>query len=288
MAAPQDENRPEETDFEEATTSEPEPSDGVVKLFLGGLSWSLTEDQIKEYFESNFGPVKDVVIMRDKYTNRPRGFGFLTLEDEDAAARICQGTHVLDGRQIDAKRSLPQSQKPKLRKLFVGGLAPETTEESFREYFGQFGDITEAQIMQDHTSGRSRGFGFITYEEEAAIEKVFAKGRMHELAGKNVEVKRATPKGSGALARSQGWRGYEARPERGPLEPPGMRSQPQGWTAYGSPPGMMSAYGIAGYQVPYDAYGAYGGRQHMQHLGAYRHGGYQYIMHPLHSQGRGG
>lgn len=78
---------------------------------------------------------------------------------------------------------------------------------------------------------------------------MFAKGQMHELAGKNVEVKRATPKGSGALARSQGWRGYEARPERGPLEPPGMRSQPQGWTTYGSPPGMMSAYGIAGYQV---------------------------------------
>ena len=72
---------------------------------------------------------------------------------------------------------------------------------------------------------------------------------MHELAGKNVEVKRATPKGSGTLARSQAWRGYEARPERGPLEPPGMRSQLQGWTAYGSPPGMMSAYGIAGYQV---------------------------------------
>ena len=159
---------------------------------------------------------------RDKYTSRPRGFGFLTLTDEDAAAQICQDTHTLDGRQvccsprrhshiprlgfrpllvrqlrteaclpvqIDAKRSLPQSQKPKLRKLFVGGLAPETTEgtlrwptctvhtlhapvhvgisaadgtcaaDDFREYFGQFGDITEAQIMQDHTSGRSRGFG---------------------------------------------------------------------------------------------------------------------------------
>ena len=40
------------------------------------------------------------VIMRDKYTNRPRGFGFLTLKDEDTAARICDETHVLDGRQV--------------------------------------------------------------------------------------------------------------------------------------------------------------------------------------------
>lgn len=38
---------------------------------------------------------------------------------------------------------------------------------------------------------------FITYEDEAAVDRVFAKGRMHELAGKSVEVKRATPKGSG-------------------------------------------------------------------------------------------
>lgn len=182
---------------------------------------------------------------------------------------------------------------------------------------------------------------FITYEDEEAIEKVFAKGRMHELAGKNVEVKRATPKGTGpTLGRGQGWRSYEARPEGGALEPPGMRSQPQGWSGYASP-GMMS-YGIASYQVlllslalhrrphanvcihvahvhptfhmrlldggaysrvsarlpddllqcamqmPYaDAYGAYGGR-HLQQMGAYRHGGYQYIIHPMHSQGRGG
>ena len=99
-----------------------------------------------------------VRLCRDKYTSRPRGFGFLTLSDEEAATQICQDTHTLDGRQvcftarqchilfpewlcqcsaemkaivfvqIDAKRSLPQSQKPKLRKLFVGGLAPETTE----------------------------------------------------------------------------------------------------------------------------------------------------------------
>ena len=38
--------------------------------------------------------------MRDKYTSRPRGFGFLTLRDEDAAVRICEETHVLDGRQV--------------------------------------------------------------------------------------------------------------------------------------------------------------------------------------------
>jgi hypothetical protein len=45
--------------------------------------------------------------MRDKYTNRPRGFGFLTLDDEEAAARICQETHVLDGRQVSSGCQIP-------------------------------------------------------------------------------------------------------------------------------------------------------------------------------------
>lgn len=82
--------------------------------------------------------------------------------------------------------------------------------------------------MQDHLSGRSRGFGcaatlslpppaaspahprlqvllihslyrFVTFEEDSAVEKVFTAGTMHELAGKRVEVKTATPRGSGPL-----------------------------------------------------------------------------------------
>ena len=39
-------------------------------------------------------------LCRDKYTSRPRGFGFLTLSDEEAATQICQDTHTLDGRQV--------------------------------------------------------------------------------------------------------------------------------------------------------------------------------------------
>ena len=88
--------------------------------------------------------------------------------------------------QLDAKRSIPQEHKPRSKKIFVGGLAPETTEgklercavlqalahswldlapkmsppaDDFRAYFEGFGRVSEAQIMQDHTSGRSRGFG---------------------------------------------------------------------------------------------------------------------------------
>lgn len=100
--------------------------------------------------------------------------------------------------QIDVKKSVPQEGKPRACKIFVGGLSPETSEDDFKTYFSQFGDVAEVQIMQDHMSGRSRGFGFVTFVEDDSAEKVFAAGQMHELGGKRVEVKPATPKGAGS------------------------------------------------------------------------------------------
>jgi len=67
----------------------------------------------------------------------------------------------------------------------------------FEEYFSKFGKVAEVQIMQDHMSGRSRGFGFVTFEEDSSAQEVFEVGTMHELGGKRVEVKPATPKGTG-------------------------------------------------------------------------------------------
>jgi hypothetical protein len=63
--------------------------------------------------------------------------------------------------QIDAKPSMPHAEgsRPRIKKIFVGGLATDTTEEGFKSHFEQFGKIVEAQIMVDHVSGRSRGFG---------------------------------------------------------------------------------------------------------------------------------
>jgi hypothetical protein len=68
------------------------------------------------------------VVMRDRTTLRPRGFGFVTYEDPDVADVVVADIHIIDGRQIDAKKSVPQEAKPKARKVFVGGLSPETTE----------------------------------------------------------------------------------------------------------------------------------------------------------------
>ncbi|XP_041120399.1 heterogeneous nuclear ribonucleoprotein A3-like isoform X4 [Polyodon spathula] len=77
-----------------------------------------------------------------------------------------------------------------LRKLFIGGLSFETTDESLREHFEQWGKLTDCVVMRDPLNKRSRGFGFVTYscatEVDAAME-----ARPHKVDGRVVEPKRA-------------------------------------------------------------------------------------------------
>lgn len=56
-----------------------------------------------------------------------------------------QKEHRLDGRQIDPKKAMAMKKEP-VKKIFVGGLNPETTEERIREYFGEFGEVVSAFI----------------------------------------------------------------------------------------------------------------------------------------------
>jgi len=175
------------------TVTEDTDDDLERKIFVGGLSWLTTEDGLAHYFESLGMSVENVVIMRDKIANRSRGFGFVTLtnvEDVDKAVRL---NHHLDGRKIEAKRSIPKWDMDNTsKKIFVGGIPISLSNLDFRKYFESFGKVIETQIMTDRETGRSRGFGFVTYEDEDVANQVL-KTR-HTILGKPVEVKRAEPK----------------------------------------------------------------------------------------------
>jgi RNA-binding protein Musashi len=63
-------------------------------------------------------------------------------------------------------------------KLFVGGISWETSEDRLREYFGRFGEVTEAVIMRDRSTGRARGFGFVVFADAAVAERVTTEKHM--------------------------------------------------------------------------------------------------------------
>ena len=58
------------------------------------------------------------------------------------------------------------------KKIFVGGLAPSVDEKAFRAYFELFGEVEDSVVLYDHDNKRPRGFGFITFTTEAAVEQV--------------------------------------------------------------------------------------------------------------------
>ncbi|KAK4138805.1 hypothetical protein BT67DRAFT_359494, partial [Trichocladium antarcticum] len=76
--------------------------------------------------------------------------------------------------------------------MFIGGLNWETTDHSLREYFSQFGEVVECTVMRDGATGRSRGFGFLTFKDPKTVNIVMVKE--HYLDGKIIDPKRAIPR----------------------------------------------------------------------------------------------
>ncbi|XP_077339920.1 heterogeneous nuclear ribonucleoprotein A1 isoform X2 [Lithobates pipiens] len=84
-----------------------------------------------------------------------------------------------------------KSEEPEqLRKLFIGGLSFETTDESLRNHFEQWGALTDCVVMRDPGSKRSRGFGFVTYANTEEVDAAM-NARPHRVDGRMVEPKRA-------------------------------------------------------------------------------------------------
>lgn len=212
-----------------SSSSRPPSLVDPAKLFIGGITKDLEEDVLKEYFQK-YGEVKEVVVMRERVTGSVRGFGFIEFFDPESAERaINEGKHLIRNRSVEVKRARPKPEERRnylsphhsfsyqnthvirglgrngsnisnndenqitSRKIFVGGLSANVTEVEFRSYFEKFGCITDVVIMYDSATHRPRGFGFITFDTEEAVENVMQKN-FHELNNKVVEVKRAVPK----------------------------------------------------------------------------------------------
>jgi hypothetical protein len=76
-------------------------------------------------------------------------------------------------------------------KLFVGGLSTDTTAADLRRWFAPFGDIADAIVVADRGTGRSRGFGFVSYRSPAAAEAATKGLDGVEVDGQTLKVNRA-------------------------------------------------------------------------------------------------
>ncbi|XP_023151335.1 heterogeneous nuclear ribonucleoprotein A/B-like [Amphiprion ocellaris] len=260
----QDEGQDNGTDGGKIDASKGEEDAG--KMFVGGLSWDTSKKDLKDYF-SKFGEVSDCTIKMDSNTGRSRGFGFVLFKDASSVDKVLeQKEHRLDGRQIDPKRAMAMKKEP-VKKIFVGGLIPEATEETIREYFGAFGEIETIELPIDPKSKKRRGFIFITYKDEASVKKCLEK-KYHNIQGSRCELKIAQPKEVYQQQQYGAGRGggYGGRGGRG------RGGQSQGWNqGYGNY--WNQGYGNQGYG--YGGYSGYGNYDYSS--GYYGYGpGYDY------------
>ena len=78
-------------------------------------------------------------------------------------------------------------------KLYVGNLAFQTTKEQLQDYFGQYGQVEDAMVASDRDTGRSRGFGFITFSEKEAGDAAVEGTNGKDFMGRNLVVNEARP-----------------------------------------------------------------------------------------------
>jgi RNA recognition motif-containing protein len=79
------------------------------------------------------------------------------------------------------------------KKLYVGNLAFTITQEQLKGMFSSYGEITEATLVMDKYSGRSRGFGFVTFSDDAAADKAIAEMNGKDFEGRALKVTEARP-----------------------------------------------------------------------------------------------
>ncbi|MBM4250763.1 MAG: RNA-binding protein [Deltaproteobacteria bacterium] len=77
------------------------------------------------------------------------------------------------------------------KKLFVGGLSWGTDDEGLRQAFAKFGQISEAKVITDRETGRSRGFGFITFASDSDAQSAMSEMDGKELDGRTIKVNEA-------------------------------------------------------------------------------------------------
>ncbi|XP_046805672.1 RNA-binding protein squid isoform X3 [Lucilia cuprina] len=199
------------------------------KLFVGGLSWETSEKELREHF-SKFGEIESINVKTDPQTGRSRGFAFIVFTQTDAIDKVNEaGEHVINNKKVDPKKA-----KARHGKIFVGGLTTEISDDEIKTYFSQFGNIVDVEMPFDKQKSQRKGFCFITFDSEQVVTELL-KTPKQKISGKEVDVKRATPKPENQMMMMRGGRG-------------GVRG---GRGGYG-----RGDYGYAG---GYDGYGGSGG-----------------------------
>ena len=187
------------------------------KVHLGGLSITLTESDLQEYFE-NYGKVDKIQIMPPASKRSTSTYGFVTFLDEEDTKKVLEdgqcGKVILAGRQITVnpakKRRRHQdgdegdgdpgdgngngsdggggydSDNEDITKLFVGGIPETVNSAALKKHFEQFGEVPYVEMIIDPKTLKRRGYGFVVFADSSVAKEVL-RMKTTEIAGSTVK-----------------------------------------------------------------------------------------------------
>lgn len=169
-------------------------------LIVLGLPWKTSEQDLKDYF-STFGEVIMVQVKREAKTGNSKGFGFVRFTEYDAQEKVISQRHMIDGRWCDCK--LPNSKysgfppsffqqqgldEPlRSRKVFVGRCTEDMTTDDLRQFFMQYGEVTDVFIPKPF-----RAFAFVTFGDDQVAQSLCGEDLI--IKGVSVHISNAEPK----------------------------------------------------------------------------------------------
>lgn len=168
------------------------------KLFVGGLHPSTTDVHLRDFY-SQWGEIVDVVVMKDQPSGKSRGFGFVTYAEASSVdAAQAARPHEVGGKQIDCKRAMPREEtspeaRASVKKIFVGALKKDVTDDDLSAYFSQFGVVVKASVVRTKDQTESRGFGFVSFDDTDGVDKVIVS-KPHIINGNKIDVRKALSK----------------------------------------------------------------------------------------------
>lgn len=172
------------------------------------LAAAVRQRDLEEFF-SSVGRVREVRLILDNKTRKHKGIAYIEFYDLGSVPlalalngqKLCGRPIIIQPSQAEKNRAAAaaaaaqnfQKMTGPMR-LYVGSLHFNITEDMLRSIFGPFGRIDRIEIMRDDASGRSKGFGFVTFSDADDARKALETLNGFEIAGRPMKVNHVTPR----------------------------------------------------------------------------------------------
>ncbi|NWS78769.1 TIA1 protein, partial [Crotophaga sulcirostris] len=165
--------------------------------YVGNLSRDVTEALILQLF-SQIGPCKSCKMIMDTAGNDPYCFVEFYEHRHAAAALAAMNGRKIMGKEVKVNwATTPSSQKKDTSNhfhVFVGDLSPEITTEDIKAAFAPFGRISDARVVKDMATGKSKGYGFVSFFNKWDAENAIQQMGGQWLGGRQIRTNWATRK----------------------------------------------------------------------------------------------